>query len=271
MEIELNNGLKMPSLGFGTWQLARGQETEKAVTCALKTGYRLIDTAKIYGNEESVGQAVTASEVPREDIFITTKLWNSDQGYDSALRAFDASLERLGLDYLDLYLIHWPATDKRVDSWKALSEIYKQGRAKSIGVSNFTVRHLQEIMDVTDVVPAVNQIEFHPFIYKEQEEILKFCQGNGIVVEAYSPLAHAHDMSNRLFLELAEKYHKSPAQLMLRWAIAKGTVPIPKSGHTGRIQENFEVFDFELNESDIDAIDRLSSGSRTTWDPTDMP
>lgn len=270
-KVKLNNSVSMPGIGFGTWQLAQGDEAESAVACALRVGYRLIDTAKIYGNEESVGRAIAGSGVPREEIFVTTKLWNSDQGFDSALKAFDESLARLGLDYIDLYLIHWPATDKRLDSWRALSEIYKQGRAKAIGVSNFTVRHLEELLDSSDVVPALNQIEFHPFIYKEQAELLDFCREHGILVEAYSPLAHAHGIDNRLFLDLAEKYHRSPAQIMLRWAIEKGTVPIPKSGHPGRIEENFEVFDFELDPGDVELIDKIKHGARTTWDPTDMP
>lgn len=269
--VKLNNDVSMPSLGFGTWQIPDGKEVIEAVSSALEAGYRLIDTARIYRNESGVGKAIASSGIPREEIFVTTKLWNDDQGYDSALKAFDASLERLGLDYIDLYLIHWPATDMRGESWRALQHLYKSGRAKSIGVSNYTVRHLQELLDNSEVVPAVNQVEYHPFLYQDQRELLAFCGQKGIAVEAYSPLAHARDTHHPILMEVADRYHKSPAQVMLRWAIAQGTVPIPKSSHAGRMAENIDIFDFELDENDIKHINQLSSGSRSNWDPTEMP
>jgi diketogulonate reductase-like aldo/keto reductase len=270
-EIELNTGAKMPQLGFGTWKLADGKEAKNAVAEALKVGYRLIDTARAYGNEKSVGQAIHESGIPREEIFVTTKLWNNDQGYDSALKAFDESLEKLGLEYIDLYLIHWPSTNKRADSWRALQEIYKGGKAKAIGVSNYTIRHLDELLGGSDVVPAVNQCEFHPFIYADQKELLDYCHKKGIVFEAYSPLARASSFSNTVLHAIAERHAKTPAQIMLRWAIQKDTVPIPKSSNAERIKENFKAFGFELSDEEIKTIDALSIGERTTWDPTDLP
>jgi diketogulonate reductase-like aldo/keto reductase len=269
--IKLNTGAKMSQLGFGTWKLSNGREARNAVVEAIKIGYRLIDTAHIYGNEKSVGQAIAESEVPREELFITTKLWNGDQGYDKALKAFDESLEKLGLEYLDLYLIHWPATDKRAESWKALQEIYKSGRAKAIGVSNYTVNHLEELLAESDVVPAVNQVEFHPFLYAQQKELLEFCHKKGIVFEAYSPLARTHGMDNTILHAVAERHAKTPAQVMLRWAIQHNTVPIPKSSNPERIRENFKIFNFELSDEEMKTIDRLSTGEHMTWDPTDLP
>jgi diketogulonate reductase-like aldo/keto reductase len=269
--IQLNNGANIPAIGFGTWQIEDGEESKNAVLEAVKAGYRLIDTAKIYGNEKSVGQAIKESGIDRKEFFITTKLWNSDQGYDSALIAFDESMERLGLDYLDLYLIHWPATEKRGESWKALQEIFASGRAKAIGVSNYMARHLEELLADSGVVPAVNQIEFHPFIYQEQKEALEFCKQKDIVVEAYSPLARARQMENATLHGIAERHGKTPAQVMLRWAIQHGTVPIPKSENPERIRQNLKVFDFELADEEMETINRLSSGNRVTWDPSDTP
>lgn len=266
--LKLNSGHIMPIIGFGTWQLSPAQARESVKT-ALETGYRHIDTAKIYGNEEEVGEAVRASTVPREEIFITTKLWNSDQGYDSALKAFTASLDRLDMDYVDLYLIHWPGEDpkKRADSWRALARIYSQGRAKSVGVSNYTIRHLQELLDSSDLKPAVNQVEFHPFIYQEQKELLDFCGSEDIVFEAYSPLARGR-LNDEVLKERGRKYGKSTSQVMLRWALQHGTVPLPRSSSVDHIEENFAVFDFKLSEEDMNVIDNIGQAGRTAWDPT---
>jgi diketogulonate reductase-like aldo/keto reductase len=269
--ITLNTGDKIPAIGFGTWQINSQDEAKRAVKTALEVGYRLIDTAKAYRNEEGVGAGIKESGLKREEIFVTTKLWNEDQGYKSALESFDGSLKRLGLEYVDLYLIHWPATDKRAESWRALQEIYKQGLAKNIGVSNYTVRHLEQLLADSDVVPTVNQIEFHPFIYEDQKEVLEFCMQKGIVVEAYSPLARARELDNTTLHAVAERHGKTIAQVMLRWAIQHDTVPIPKSTNSGRIKENFKVFDFELSEEEMGTINRLSNGDRVTWDPTDLP
>jgi diketogulonate reductase-like aldo/keto reductase len=269
--IKLNTGESMPAIGFGTWQIDDQNEAKDSVIEALKVGYRLIDTAKIYGNEQGVGQGIKESGVARADIFVTTKLWNSDQGYESGLKAFEKSLQRLGLEYLDLYLIHWPATDKRAESWKALQEIHAQGLSKAIGVSNYTVRHLKELLANSDVVPAINQIEFHPFIYEQQKEVLEFCKQKGIVVEAYSPLARAKEINNTTLHAIAERHGKTIAQVMLRWAIQHGTVPIPKSTNQARIKENFKVFNFKLADEEMETINKLSSNNRTTWDPTNIP
>ncbi len=254
-------GAEIPDIGFGPWQIEEGEAVIDAVNYAIDAGYRLIDTAKIYGNERGVGKAVAGSDVAREEIFVTTKLWNGDQGYESALDTFDESLDKLGLDYIDLYLIHWPGHDpgRRQQSWKALCEIYGEGRAKAIGVSNFQIEHLEGLLKDSSVVPTVNQIEFHPFIYEQQKPILDFCQSRGIIVEAYSPLARG-GVNHPLLREIAGTYSKSPAQVMLRWAIQHGTVPIPKSETKNRIKENLEVFGFELSSEDMQRIDGLSGG-----------
>ena len=270
-QIKMNSGQSIPNIGFGTWQLSPKQAYQ-SVKDALKTGYRHIDTAKIYGNEEDVGRAVQDSGVKREDIFITTKLWNSDQGYDSALKAFDDSLDRLGIEYLDLYLIHWPGDNhqRRHDSWKALVEIQKSGRAKSVGVSNFTLKHLQDLFEAFPERPAVNQAEFHPFIFNEQAGLLEFCKSNDILFEAYSPLARGK-LNDKLLGSIGGKYHKSASQVMLRWALQHGTVPLPRSSNVEHISENFEVFDFELATQDMAEIDGITQAGRTAWDPTGLP
>jgi diketogulonate reductase-like aldo/keto reductase len=269
--VKLNTGDKMPEIGFGTWKISNQNDAKKAVKTAIKVGYKLIDTAKIYGNEEGVGEGIKEGGVDREELFVTTKLWNDDQGYESGLKAFDESLKRLGLEYVDLYLIHWPGTDRRAEAWKALQEIQSQGLAKNIGVSNYTVRHLEEVLSSSKVVPAVNQIEFHPFIYEDQKEVLEYCKKNKIVVEAYSPLARARDMENTTLHAIAVRHGKTIAQVMLRWAIQHGTVPIPKSTNPGRTKENIEVFDFDLAEEEMNTINRLSTNKRVTWDPTNLP
>jgi diketogulonate reductase-like aldo/keto reductase len=269
--LKLNSGQAIPAIGFGTWQLSPDQAKE-SVLSALETGYRLIDTAKIYRNEQAVGEAIKQSGVSREDIFVTTKLWNSDQGYDSTLKAFKNSLDKLGLEFLDLYLIHWPGEgpQQRHDSWRAMGELKKQGRVKAIGVSNFTIRHLEQLMEVSDVIPAVNQIEFHPFIYNEQKRLLEFCHDKAVVFEAYSPLAQGH-LNDDLLTLIGKKHGKSSSQVMLRWAVQKGTVPLPRSSNPSHIKQNLDIFDFELSDSEIGKIDDLSNGDRQSWDPTNLP
>jgi len=270
-EIELNNGVYIPRIGYGTWQIRLNSRTETAVKRALNTGYRLIDTAKIYGNEKGVGRAINGSAILRGDIFVTTKLWNGDQGYESAHKAFEDSLKRLNLDYVDLYLLHWPVPGKRLESWRALEEIYGQGRAKSIGVSNFTVRHLEELLKSSNVTPVVNQIEFHPFLYDEQKDLLRYCAEHNIVIEAYSPLAHGSSaLQDEMLIEIGKKHSKSPAQVVLRWCVQHGTVPLPKASSEDHMDENIHIFDFELEPKDMVSIDGLSRGLRTCWDPNKM-
>ncbi|HEX5394843.1 MAG TPA: aldo/keto reductase [Candidatus Saccharimonadales bacterium] len=258
-QIKPNNKFSIPEIGFGTWNIT-GVQAEEAASEALKIGYRLIDTARIYGNEYEVGQAVNRSSVPREEIMVTSKLWPSDFGYDSALRAFDGSVERLRLDYVDLYLIHWPGSDKtrRHDAWRAMADIYKQKRARAIGVSNFTAGNLRNLLDFSDTPPAVNQIEFHPYVFREQRPILDFCKENKIAVEAYSPLSGGHGMNSITAMDIAERTGRTPAQVLLRWAMQHGTIPIPKTVHAERMKENLDVFNFELPVRDMEALDSLS-------------
>ncbi len=259
----------MPVLGLGVYQSPPGRVTQDAVRFAVKIGYRHVDTARIYGNEADVGGAVLDSGVPRKDLFVTTKLWNSDQGYDSTLRACEASLKRLGLDYLDLYLIHFPVPKARSESWNAMETLLKQGKCRAVGVSNFTIRHLEELLKEHEARPAVNQVEFHPFLY--QKELLEYCRSKGIQVEAYSPLARGERFKHPRMRSLAEKYSKTPAQLMIRWGLQHGLVVIPKSTRAERIRENSQVFDFEISDEDMKSLDSLSEDLRTNWDPTDVP
>jgi len=267
--VKLNNDVRMPILGLGVYQSPPGRVTRNAVNFALRIGYRHVDTARIYGNEADVGEAVRESGVPREDLFVTTKLWNSDQGYDSTLRAFEGSLKRLGLDYLDLYLVHFPVPDVRKESWRAMEALLKKGRCRAIGVSNFTIRHLEELIEESHVIPFVNQIEFHPFLY--QKELLKYCQRKGIQVEAYSPLARGERLKHPRIISLATKYSKTPAQLMIRWGIQRGLVVIPKSTREERIRENSQVFDFDISDDDMRSLDSLNEDLRLNWDPTNVP
>ncbi len=264
---KLNSGVEMPLLGLGVYQTPPGKATEEAVKFALKIGYRHIDTASLYGNEESVGLAVRGSGVPRDQVFVTTKLWNSDHGYDSALRACEKSLRRLGIGYIDLYLIHWPVSQLREESWKALLELQRRGSCRAIGVSNYTVRHLDELLEGSKVVPDVDQVEFNPFLY--QEELLRFCKGKGIQLEAYSPLTRGHRLRHPAVLEVARTYSTSPAQIMIRWGLQHGLVVIPKSARPERIRENSEVFDFEISPADMSRLDSLGENLHTDWDPTD--
>ncbi|WHT17264.1 aldo/keto reductase [Crossiella sp. CA-258035] len=264
--ITLNNGVAMPQLGFGVFQVPDA-ETEAAVTHALEAGYRSIDTAAIYGNEGGVGAALAAAGLPREELFITTKLWNADQGYDSALRAFDASLDKLKLDYLDLYLIHWPvpAKGKYVESWKALTKLQEDGRVRAAGVSNFQPAHLREVIDATGVVPAVNQVELHPRLV--QAGLREVHRELGIVTEAWSPLAQGELLDDPVLVELGRRYDRTPAQVVLRWHLQLGNVVIPKSVTPSRIKQNLDVFGFELTADDLASVTALNADRRTGPDP----
>ena len=266
-DIRLNNGVAMPQLGFGVFQVS-DDEAERAVAIAIDDGYRSVDTARIYRNEEGTGRALKSCGVPRGELFVTTKLWNSDQGYDSTLRAFDASLDRLGLDHLDLYLIHWPVPtrDRYPDTWRAFERLYADGRVRAIGVSNFLPEHLTRLMDAYDVVPAVNQIELHPYL--QQAELREFHARHGIATEAYSPLGQGKGLlDDPAFGPIAAKHGKTAAQVVLRWHLQLGNIVIPKSVTPKRIKENIEVFDFELDGDDLAAIATLERGHRTGPDP----
>jgi diketogulonate reductase-like aldo/keto reductase len=265
---KLNNNIEIPRLGFGVYLAKPGKETFNAVTWALEAGYRHIDTARAYKNEADVGKAIKESNIKREDIFITTKLWNYDQGYDSALKAFDAGMDELGFDYVDLYLIHWPVEGKRRESWRALEKIYSDGRAKSIGVSNYTIKHLKEMDSYAGIKPAVNQVEFHPFLY--QDDLHEYCKLKNVQLEAYSPLARAEKLDDPNINEVAQKYSKSPAQVMIRWSLQQDLVVIPKTVHKVRIHENADVFDFEISAEDMDRLNSLNEEFRIAWDPTNV-
>ncbi|BBJ40042.1 oxidoreductase [Streptomyces antimycoticus] len=265
--ITLNNGVRMPQLGFGVWQIP-DDEAQVAVRTALDAGYRSIDTAAIYGNEEGTGKGLAASGIARDELFVTTKLQNADQGYDSTLRAFDASLTRLGLEYVDLYLIHWPlpGVDKYVDTWKAFEKIYSEGRAKAIGLSNFHAAHTQRLLSETSIVPVIDQIELHPQL--QQAELRAFNARHDIATEAWSPLGQGKGLlDDPKLAAIAQKHGKSPAQVVLRWHLDLGNVVIPKSVTPSRIQENIDVFDFQLDSEDLSAIDSLETGNRLGFDP----
>ncbi|MFD7922851.1 aldo/keto reductase [Streptomyces sp. NPDC059740] len=268
--ITLNNGTVMPQLGFGVWQIP-DDEAFTAVGHALEAGYRSIDTAAAYGNEEGVGKAVAASGVPREDLFVTTKLWNDDQGYDAALKAFDTSLKKLGLDYVDLYLIHWPlpGRDEYVATYRALEKILQEGRAKAIGVSNFLPEHLERLMAETSVVPAVNQIELHPQF--QQAASRAFHAQHNIATEAWSPIGQGKGLLEDATLRsVADKHGVTPAQAVLRWHLQLGNVAIPKSATPSRIRENLDVFGFELDDEDLGTLAGLDAGTRLGPDPAEF-
>lgn len=260
----LSNKYKMPNIGFGTFRTPSGKETEQSVMNAIKAGYRHIDCAAAYGNEKSVGEAIRKSGVAREELFVTSKLWNDDKGYENTLAAFNRTLDDLQLDYLDLYLIHWPIAkaskenwkEANSESWRALEELYNQGKIKAIGVSNFLEHHLEPLFETAKIKPMVNQIEFHPGML--QEEIIEFCKKHNILVEAWAPFSNGQVLNNSVLKEIADKYKKSVAQLTLRWIIQKDIVPLPKSVTPDRIKSNIEVFDFEISEQDIERIDRLT-------------
>ena len=264
----LNNGLKMPWLGFGVFQMNDGQEVENAVKRALEIGYRSMDTASVYGNEIGVGKAIKGCSIPREEIFLTTKVWNEDQRKKRVLAAFEESLERLETEYVDLYLVHWPVNGFYKETWKIMEKIYNSGRARAIGVSNFLVNHLEDILRDCKVVPSVNQIEFHPYLV--QPELLKFCQKHKIRVEAWSPLMQGQIVDVPSIQNLAEKYNKTAAQIALRWNLQHEVVTIPKSVKPARIAENAEIFDFELSQADMEMLDALDQEKHIGPDPANF-
>ncbi|MEU3947553.1 aldo/keto reductase [Streptomyces sp. NPDC029526] len=265
--IVLNNGVEMPQLGFGVWQVPDA-EAETAVATALEAGYRSIDTAAAYGNEEGTGRAIARSGVPREELFVTTKLWNSDQGYDATLRAFDASVSKLGLEYVDLYLIHWPTPERDlyVETYRAFEKLYADGRVRAIGVSNFLPEYLDRLADEASVVPAVNQIELHPHL--QQHAAREYHAERGIATEAWSPLGQGKGLLEvPAIVAIARKHGRTPAQVVLRWHLQLGNVVIPKSVTPSRIRENFDVFDFSLDAEDLAAISALNEDRRLGPDP----
>ena len=267
--VKLNNGVEIPLLGLGVYQSPPGETTQDAVRHALKCGYRLVDTARVYGNEQDVGLALRESGLPREEVFVTTKLWNSDHGYDSTIRACEESLRRLGLKYLDLYLVHWPVSGVRNESWRAMEKLLRDGKCRAIGVSNYTINHLNDLLASSNTIPAVNQVEFHPFLY--QQKLLEYCQGHGIQLEAYSPLTRGERLNHQKVVEIAKEHGRTPAQILIRWAVQHSVVAIPKSVRNERILENSRVFDFTLSTNEMNALDSLNEDFRTCWDPSNLP
>ncbi|MFG3612725.1 aldo/keto reductase [Rummeliibacillus stabekisii] len=265
----LNNGVKMPWLGLGVFKVEEGPELVNAVKTAIKHGYRSIDTAAIYGNEEGVGKGIQEglkeAGISREDLFVTSKVWNEDLGYESTLAAYETSLKKLGLDYLDLYLIHWPVEGKYKDAWRALETLYKEGRVKAIGVSNFQVHHLEDLMKDAEIKPVINQVELHPRL--TQKELKAFCQDNNIQLEAWSPLMQGQLLDNEVLKDIAAKHNKSVAQVIVRWDLQNGVMTIPKSTKEHRIVENVDLFDFELTQEELEVIDGLNQNHRVGPDP----
>lgn len=266
--ITLHNGVKMPQLGFGVFKVKNGNETVESVKKAVEVGYRAIDTAAIYENEEGVGQAIRECGVPREELFITSKVWNTEQGYDTTLKAFEDSLNRLGMEYLDLYLIHWPGKDKYLETWRALEKLYKDGKVKSIGVSNFHVHHLENLLANSEVKPVVNQIELHPLL--TQVELRDYCAKHEIKVESWSPLGRGNLLEEPTINHIAKKHGKSPAQVLIRWHLQHDLVVIPKSITPSRIKENAQVFDFSLSLNEMNQIDALNKNERFGSNPDEL-
>ncbi|MCO0597310.1 aldo/keto reductase [Peribacillus butanolivorans] len=266
--ITLHNGVKMPQLGFGVFKVKNGSETVESVKKAIEVGYRSIDTAAVYENEEGVGQAIRESGISREELFITSKVWNTDQGYETTLQAFDDSLKRLGLEYLDLYLIHWPGKDKYLETWKALEKLYNEGKVKSIGVSNFHVHHLEKLLANSEIKPVVNQIELHPLL--TQVEIRDYCDKHDIKVEAWSPLGRGSLIEEPTINHIAKKHGKSSAQVLIRWHLQHEIVVIPKSITPSRIEENAQVFDFSLSLNEMNQIDALNKNERFGSNPDEI-
>jgi diketogulonate reductase-like aldo/keto reductase len=266
-KVKLNNGIEMPWVGLGVFRMDNDDDTRIVIEKALAMGYRHVDTAAYYDNEEAVGKAVKRSGIPREEVFITTKVWNEDQRKGMVLKAFEDSLRKLDMDYVDLYLVHWPVPGKFEETWKVFEEIYRSGRAKAIGVSNFKKHHLEKLKEVMTITPAVNQIELHPYLI--QQEDLDYCNENGIRVEAWSPFAanKFNLFEEQVILDIAQKYEKSPAQVILRWDHQRGVVVIPKSSHEKRLAENIDIFDFKLSDEDVTQINFLNQNKRIGSDP----
>ncbi len=263
---ELSNGLKIPSIGFGTYKLGDDEQVINAVDYALKVGYRHIDTAAFYGNEEAIGKALKESDVKREDIFLATKLWNNCHGYEKAMKAFNDSIKKLGVDYLDLYYIHWP-NELNSETWRALEDLYNEGKVKAIGVCNFKIGHLEDLKKTAKIMPMVNQIEIHPGF--TQKEMVKYCQGNNIQVIAWSPIMRGRLFTEPLMIELSEKYNRTITQIILRWHIQNDIIPIPKSSNKDRIKENLDIFDFEIEKEDMLKIDSLNRDENVSGVPDD--
>lgn len=253
----LSNGVKIPSIGFGTYKSGDDEETAKIIKNALNLGYKMIDTASFYNNEVGIGNGIKESGIDRKDIFIVTKLWNDDHGYDNTIEAFNKSLNNLQVDYIDLYLIHWP-NKLNAETWRAFEHLYETGKVKAIGVCNFKVEHLEELKKTAKIMPMVNQVEIHPFSTKNN--IINYCKDNNIKVVAWSPISRGRVLSNDLMIDLSQKYKKSIVQIVLRWHMQKGVIPIPKSSNENRIKENIDIFDFEISSEDMKAIDSLDKG-----------
>lgn len=267
--LKLHNGVEIPRVGLGVFRAGEGDSTKNAVKAALSLGVRHFDTAAIYRNEQEVGEAIRESGVPREELFVTTKLWNDDHGHESAVVAFENSRKALGLEYIDLYLIHWPVPRLRIESWRAMETLLEDGRCRAIGVSNFTGAHLEDLIRRSSIKPMINQFEIHPFL--QQREIVEATKKLGIVVEAYSPLTKGRRLDDPALLELAKETGRSVAQVMIRWSLQKGNVVIPKSSNPARIKENFSIFDFALSDEQMARLDGLEDGFRCAWDPTTIP
>jgi methylglyoxal/glyoxal reductase len=267
-KITLNNGVEMPGFGLGVYKVDDGDTVIQAVQTAIEVGYRSIDTASLYNNERGVGQGVRESGIPREEIFITSKVWNDQQGYESTLKAFDQSLERLGLDYLDLYLVHWPVSGKYKETYRALEKLYADGKVRAIGVSNFHVHHLEELLKDCNVKPVINQVEYHPHL--TQEDLKRFCEKEEIQLEAWSPLKRGRLLTESTLVEIGQKYGKSPAQVILRWDIQNNVITIPKSTSAERIKENANIFDFSLTDEDMKNINNLNINDRSGSNPDDF-
>jgi methylglyoxal/glyoxal reductase len=261
----LHNGVKMPWFGLGVYKVQEGDEALQSVKTAINTGYRSIDTAALYQNEESVGRAIKESGVPREELFITTKVWNSDQRNDTVLEAFETSIQKLGLEYVDLYLVHWPVKEKYKDTWKILEQLYKVGRVRAIGVSNFKIHHLEDLLSVAEIKPMVNQVELHPLL--AQPELREYCRRNEIQIEAWAPLGQGRLLDHPVLQEIAAKYNKTTAQVILRWDLQNEIVTIPKSVKESRIIENANIFDYSLTDQDLEKINNLNEDRRFGADP----
>jgi methylglyoxal/glyoxal reductase len=267
-KVILNNGVKMPGFGLGVYKVEDGETVIQAVRAAIDIGYRSIDTASLYGNERGVGQAVRESGVPREELFITSKVWNDQQGYESTLQAFDESLEKLGMEYLDLYLVHWPVRGKFKETYRALEKLYQEGRVRAIGVSNFHIHHLEDLLADCEIKPVVNQVEYHPHL--AQVELKAFCESQNIQLEAWSPLKRGDLLDEPTLMDIASKHGKSVAQVILRWDIQNNVITIPKSVKADRIRENADIFDFELTDEDMARIDGLNINDRRGSNPDDF-